>query len=78
LQPLCELNSWISTHQGLIVYSVRVAKLASRHNTKPITEHFLLLKKKTRRRYTPKDILPVIAQFRNTRLVIPLDRDLSP
>jgi hypothetical protein len=28
-QPLRELNAWVTTHQGLIGYSVRVAKLAA-------------------------------------------------
>jgi hypothetical protein len=40
-QPLRELNSWVTAHQGLIAYSVRTANLAAHANTKPITEHFL-------------------------------------
>ena len=50
-QPLRELNAWISTHQALIAYSARTAKLAARSNTKPITEHFPILRPRRRRRY---------------------------
>jgi hypothetical protein len=45
-----------------------VAKLAAKSHTKPITEHFPLLRKKSRRRCSPKDILPETTNFRNTKL----------
>jgi hypothetical protein len=40
LQPACELQAWVMTHQGLISYSVRDAKLAARSQTKPIAKYF--------------------------------------
>jgi exonuclease III len=67
-QPLRELNAWISTHQALIAYSARTAKLAARSNTKPITEHFPILRHRRRRRYLPTDILPEPTTYRNLKL----------
>jgi exonuclease III len=67
-QPLRELNAWITTHQGLIAYSVRVAKLAARSNTKPITEHFTILKNRQRRQIPTSVVLPEPTHYRNTKL----------
>jgi hypothetical protein len=67
-QPLRELNAWVTTHQGLIAYSVRVAKLAARSNTKPITEHFPHLRPHRKRRYKITELLPPPITYRNTKL----------
>jgi hypothetical protein len=67
LQPLRELNSWVSVHQGLIAYSVRTAKLAAKSHTLPITEHFPILRRK-HRRSRPPDILPIPIYYRNAKL----------
>jgi exonuclease III len=68
-QPLRELNSWVTAHQGLITYSVRVANLAARANTKPITEHFSRLNPRLRRRkFIRSAILPEPTAFRNMKL----------
>ena len=67
-QPLRELNAWVTTHQGLIAYSVRVAKLAARSNTKPITEHFIHLQPRRRRRYKITELLPTPTTYRDTKM----------
>ena len=67
-QPLRELNAWVTTHQGLIAYSVRVAKLVARSNTKPITEHFPHLRPHRKRRYKITELLPPPITYRNTKL----------
>ncbi len=67
-QPLRELNAWITTHQGIIAYSVRVAKLAARSNTKPITEHVAILKNRQRRQTPTTVVLPEPTHYRNTKL----------
>jgi hypothetical protein len=66
-QPLRELSAWITAHQGLIAYSVRVANLAARSNTLPITEHFDLLHRR-RKRFKRSTILPEPTAFRNLKL----------
>jgi hypothetical protein len=70
LQPLRELNSWVSCHQGLIAYSVRTAKLAAKSHTLPITEHFPILRKRTRKSRPPDriPILPEPLHYRNAKL----------
>jgi hypothetical protein len=40
LQPTCVLLASVTTHEGLISYSVRIAKLAALSQTKPITKYF--------------------------------------
>jgi len=67
-QPLRELNSWVSMNQGLIAYSVRVAKLAARSNTKPISEHFPILRHRRRRRPIHHVVLPEPVSYRNSKL----------
>jgi hypothetical protein len=67
-QPLRELNAWVTTHQGLIAYSVRVAKLAARSNTKPITKHFVHLQPRRRRRYKITELLPTPTTYRDTKM----------
>jgi hypothetical protein len=67
-QPLWELNAWITTHQGLIAYSVLVAKLATQANTKPITEHFTMLKCRQCGGLPNPDVLPKPTHYRNTKL----------
>ena len=66
-QPHRELNAWITAYQGLISYSVRVANLAARSNTLPITEHFPPLYRR-RKRYKRRTILPEPTAFRNMKL----------
>jgi hypothetical protein len=67
-QPLRELNAWVSMNQGLIAYSVRVAKLAARSNTKPITEHFTILRHCRRRRPIRPVPLPEPIAYHNSKL----------
>jgi hypothetical protein len=67
-QPLRELNSWVTAHQGLIAYSVHTANFAARANTKPITEHFLRIQPRQRKRFIRSAILPKPTAFRNMKL----------
>jgi hypothetical protein len=68
LQPTRELKSWGTINQGLIAYSARVAKLAARSRTKPITEHFITLQRRKNRRHSTRAVLPPSVNYRNTKL----------
>jgi hypothetical protein len=67
-QPLRELNAWVTAHQGLIAYSVRTANLAARSNTLPITEHFPILRHRSRRCPARRHFVPEPTALRNTKL----------
>jgi hypothetical protein len=69
LQPTPELQAWVTTHQGLIAYSVMVAKLATHSQTKPIMEYFTTIHRIKHQRRAPTDVLlPASITYQNTKL----------